>query len=122
MYVHTETGKAAWLRSQDEGGVTFSDGQHRHTVPAHEFFGAYREAKPAEIRAHDKPPAAPKAARKAPAAAAAPKPAAKPKAARKRAPAPKKAHPAPRAESAPMQQGAKATESPKPTVRVEPLT
>lgn len=135
MFVHKETGRPALLRSQDESGVTFSDGQHRHHLAGHEFFGAYREATPAEIRAHDKEaaPAARKAARPAAAAAPAAKAADKPKGAPRAARAARKPKAAKKAGKAdPAEPGAgyvnpdagaggSSAEPPKPTVRVEPL-
>lgn len=130
MYVNRETKKPAWLVSQDGDGVTYSDGDRRHSCSSFEFFHAHREATAAEIRDHrgetrhetarDMRQAAAKPAPKAAAKPKAAKPPAKPKAAR--------AARKPAATRAAMQQGATPEPAPappatppQPQVRVEPL-
>lgn len=55
MWINKETGRKAWLVSQD-GDVQFSTSADRSrpkTVPSHEFFMAHREATPEEIEEHE---------------------------------------------------------------------
>lgn len=51
MFVHNETGKRAFLKSQENGVATFTtaqDSDKLNTQPDHEFFAKHREATPEE--------------------------------------------------------------------------